>query len=42
MEVITFIVNLFQSLLIAIECNELANSGDYDAIRKILEIERVA
>ena len=33
---ITYISNLFESLTIALECNELAKRGDYDAVRKIL------
>ena len=39
---IKYIVNLFESVAIALECNELAKSGDYNTIREILEIERVA
>lgn len=35
---ITYIINLFESLAIALECAELAKSEDYDAIRKMLDI----
>lgn len=33
---ITYLANLMDSLAIALECNELARSGDYDSIRKLL------
>ena len=39
---IAYVVNLFESVAIALECNELAKSGDYNAIREILDIKRVA
>lgn len=39
---IAYIVNFCESIAIALECKELARNGDYEAIKKILEIERVA
>ena len=33
---ITYIVNFFESLLIAVECNDLARSGDWEGIRNII------
>jgi hypothetical protein len=35
---ITFIVNFFESLVIAVECNDLARSGDWKKIREILNV----
>lgn len=33
---ITYIANFFQSLAIAVECNDLARSGDWDQIKEII------
>jgi len=32
----TYIVNLLDSIAIALECNILAQEGDFDAIRRLL------
>lgn len=33
---ITYIANFFQSLAIAVECNDLARSGDWEQIKEII------
>ena len=33
---ITYIVNFFKSISIAVECNDLARSGDWEKIKEIL------